>query len=178
MSPQIPAPELIGEPIEGAVYSLPGGEVLVVGAVPAALADYQPVMRGSLFVRYALPLLDPPDSAVIPGLFAAEKGGMLVGRAAWDYIQRQFQVHPRADVVGVDLQGNTAQVFLRELDLGAPVHVLIYDSPEAVAPAVEVTALLKGDNPLPLPDLLAQYLPVTDLHELLDGPDAQQRPTC
>ncbi len=160
----IPSPELIGDQIDGAVYAVPGGNVLVLGTLPATLARTQPLLGGSLVVRYALPLVEPPTEAIIPGLFAAEKGGMLVGREAWDYIQRQFQLHPRADIVGLRLNGTRAQVFLRELDLGAPVRVLAYSTPESTTPAAEVRALLIGANAPPVPDLLAKYLPLMDLN--------------
>ncbi len=171
MPPKIPSPELVGEPIDGAVYALPSGNVLVVGEVPEGLAGRPPLHGGALIIRYALPLLQPPSDAVIPGLFAAEKGGMLVGREAWDYIQRQFQVHPRADVVGLGVNGKQMQVFLREVDLGAPVRVLVYENAEATTPAAEIGALLIGADALPLPDLLARYLPLTDVEALLDGSD-------
>src|SRR5262245_52256870 len=120
MSPKIPTPELIGETIYASVYELPRGNVLVVGETPARLANQNALVAGPLIVRYALPLLEPASEAVIPGLFAAEKGGMLVGREAWDYIQRQFQVHPRADVVGLGIDGSPKDVFLRQIDFGAP----------------------------------------------------------
>ncbi len=154
------------------MYHLPGGNVLLVGQPPRTLANRQPVLAGSLIVRYALPMLEPASDAVIPGLFAAEKGGMLVGREAWDYIQRQFQMHPRADVVGLGLDGQQAQVFLRELDFGVPVRVLVYDSAEATIPVAEVKALVIGQDAPVLPELLAKYLPVGDLDAMLNGLEA------
>src|SRR5438552_34437 len=129
MSPKIPTPELISEAIDGAVYNLLGANALVLGETPEKLANHRPLIVGPLIVRYALPLLEPASEAVIPGLFAAEKGGMLVGREAWDYIQRQFQMHPRADVVGLGANGKPTQVFLRQIDFGAPVRVFVYDRP-------------------------------------------------
>jgi hypothetical protein len=161
-----PTPELIGEAINGAVYDLPGGTTLVVGTIPSELAELKPRLSGSLIARYAIPLLDPPTDAVIPGLIAGERGGILVGQEAWDYIQKHFQVHPRADVVGLHLDGSPAQHFLREVDLGATVRVLIYDSETATVAAAEVTALIANENE-PLPELLIRYLPVKNLDALL-----------
>lgn len=165
-----PTPELIGEAINGAVYDLPGGTALVIGAAPSALSDLEPLLSGSLIVRYALPLLDPPTDAVIPGLIAGERGGILVGQEAWDYIQKHFQVHPRADVVGIHIDGSPAQHFLREVDLGAAVRVLIYDSETASVAAAEVTALVANENES-LPKLLTKYLAIKDLDTLLRQPD-------
>ncbi len=167
MPPSIPSPELVGESLDGAIYDLPGGTALVIGAVPEALAARQPVVKGVLTIRYAMPFIFPATEAVIPGLFAAEKGGMLVGREAWDYIQGHFQVHPRADVIGLRPDGRQAQVFLRELDFGAPVRVLAYDRPEATTSRAELSALVIGAGAPAVPDLLAQYLPVKELNALL-----------
>ena len=163
----IPSPEQVGESLDGAIYDLPRGTALVIGAVPPALAARQPVAMGALTVRYAMPFIVPTTEAVIPGLFAAEKGGILVGREAWDFIQGHFQVHPRADVIGLRPDGQQAQVFLRELDFGAPVRVLAYDSPDATRPCAELSALVIGVGAPAVPDLLAQYLPVKRLDALV-----------
>jgi hypothetical protein len=161
-----PTPELIAEAINGAVYDLPGGTTLVVGEVPGELADLKPRLSGSLIVRYAIPLFDPPTDAVIPGLIAGERGGILIGREAWDYIQKHFQVHPRADVVGIHIDGSPAQHFLREVDLGAMVRVLIYDSETARIAAAEVDGVVANGIEA-LPELLTKYLPAKDLDGLL-----------
>lgn len=157
----IPSPELIGETLEGAVYDVSGRMILLLGAPPAAWTGRSPLLHGSLTVRYALPLVTPPSDAVIPGLFAAEKGGILVGREAWDYIQEHFQIHPRADVIGKRPDGSDIQVFLREVDLGRDVRVFVFTSPEAAQPACEVTGLVVGTGaPAPTPALLSKYLPL------------------
>ncbi len=156
---KIPDPELIGEPVDGAIYDLPGGVTLVIGAPPVSLAGRTPLLNGSLTIRYAIAMLMPPNEAIVPGLFAAEKGGMLVGREAWDYLQKHFQVHPRADIVGIRLDGKKAQALVRELDFGVPIRVLAYESTDRLVPFKELKALVVGENAPPLPDLLAKYLP-------------------
>src|SRR5260221_504424 len=103
---------------------------------------------------------NPPMDAIIPALFAAETGGILVGREAWDYLQNNFQIHPRADLVGQRLDGSDIQVFLREVDVGRPVRVLIFSAPESVKVVAEVTGLIIGVGAPVVPDLLAQYLPL------------------
>src|SRR5258706_3985731 len=99
--PSIPDPEFFHDSVEGTVYTLPGGTLIAIGTPPTALADVPPTLSGSLVVRYGLSPFNPPSEIIVPGLFASEKGGVLVGREAWDYLQNNFQVHPRADVVGV-----------------------------------------------------------------------------
>ncbi|MCC7452396.1 MAG: hypothetical protein IT324_33655 [Anaerolineae bacterium] len=167
MPVRIPDPEYITDTVEGAVYRLPGGTALVVGDVPEALTGLTPILKGSITVRYGLAFLTPPSDSLIPGLFAAEKGGMLVGREAWDYIQQHFQMHPRADILGLRSNGQQAQVFLRELDFGVPVRVLIYDRLAATTPVATADALIMDNGAPALPDLLTQYLPVKDVTALM-----------
>jgi len=119
-------------------------------------------------IRYGLTLFVPTGNVLIPGLFAAERGGFLVGRAAWDFIQGNFTVHARADLLGMLLNGKTAQALIREVDFGVPVRVLVYDSPDARIPVIEINTLFVGKNAPPLPELLPLYLPaVADLDLLL-----------
>ncbi len=163
----IPSLELVGESVDGAIYDLPGGMTLAIGIVPEALAARHPVVTGALTIRYAMPFIFPATEAVVPGLFAAEKGGILVGREAWDYIQGHFQLHPRADVIGLRPNGQQAQAFLRELDFGAPVRVLAYDRPDSTTPRAELSALVIGVDAPAVPELLARYLPRKELDALL-----------
>src|SRR5437764_9876201 len=114
--PNIPEPEFVSDAIVEQLYTLPGGTLLSTGAVPASLTGIMPTITKRLFVRYGISLLSPPGDVIVPGLFAAETGGILVGRAAWNYLWSHFQVHLRADVVGLRLSGTRAQVFVRDLD--------------------------------------------------------------
>lgn len=159
MSSAIPAPQYISEAVNGKVYQLPDVTVLLIGSVVPSLLNQHPLIDGTLTIRYGLTLLIPAGVVMIPGLFAAEKGGVLVGREAWDFIQGNFSMHPRADVVGMGLDGKTVQALVREIDFGIPVRVFVYDSPDAKIPVAEVTRLVVGSDALPVPDLLRQYLP-------------------
>lgn len=152
------------------MYDLPGGMTLLIGPAPAALAVHEPLLGGILTVRYGIPMITPPTDAVVPGLFVSEMGAALIGREAWDYMQRRFQMHPRADIIGLRMNGASAQVFLRELDWGAPVRVFVYDSVEARVPTAELKALVSGSEASPPPELLALYLPVVPLERLLQAP--------
>src|SRR5258706_14563193 len=105
MSLKIPDPDYIAEAINGSVYVLPGGTILVIGTPSPELSAQHPVLFGDITLRFGLTLLVPSGDVLIPGLLAAEKGGILTGREAWDFLQRQFQMHPRADVVGIGLMG-------------------------------------------------------------------------
>lgn len=172
MPSRIPSPEYISESVEGAVYDLPAATALLLGTPPALLAAYTPRLQGMLTLRYGIPCLTPATDAIVPGLMVGEKGGTLTGREAWDYMLRRFQMHPRADIIGVRSNGQTAQVWLRELDFGAAIKVFVYASPQTMTPTVAVTALVIGMDANPLPELLAQYLPITDnIRSLLAKPE-------
>lgn len=155
----IPEPEYITETVEGAVFDLPGGAVLVVGAVPEALASRPARARGTLILRYGIPMNSPVAEPVIPGLMVGERGGALVGREAWEFMMNRFQMFPRADVVGFRPGGAEAQVFLRELDFGAQVRVYVFESTEARKALAEVTALFRGEGVPELPEMLTRHLP-------------------
>jgi hypothetical protein len=168
MSSKIPDPEYIAEHVHGAIYALPGGTVLVIGTPPPQLTKHDPLLFGDLVLRFGLTLQIPPGEVMIPGLFAAEKGGILIGREAWDFLQRQFQMHPRADVVGLGLLGQPIQKYVREVDFGVPVRVYAYAGADQVSPTAELSGLLNADEVSTSPELATRYLPrVTDLDVLL-----------
>ncbi|MEP7284431.1 MAG: hypothetical protein ABI947_01525 [Chloroflexota bacterium] len=73
MPNQIPDPEYLDEQVDGAVYTLPGGTILVTGKPPTDLAEIVPLLFGTIVVRYGIPSYIPAGEALIPGLFAAEK---------------------------------------------------------------------------------------------------------
>ena len=158
MSSTIPAPEYVSETVPGSVFKLQDAITLVIGDIPSTLAHESSILSGDLVIRYGLTLLIPTGKIFIPGLFAAEKGGMLVGREAWDFMQSNFALHPRADVVGLGIDGKTVQALIREVDFGVPVKVFAYANLDAATPTTELTHLIIGDNAPPLPDLLAHYL--------------------
>lgn len=171
MPPRIPPPEYVHESVDGAVYGLPVGDVLVIGQPPAPLANAAPITAGLLVVRYGIPFNTPSTDVLVPGLFVSERGYPMVGREAWDFMAEKFQLYPRAEIVGFRLDGANAQVFLRELDWGAPVRVLIYGSTEQRTPTAAPKAMYVGEGAAPLPELLARYRPpALNLATLLDTP--------
>jgi hypothetical protein len=156
--PKIPEPEYIHEIIEGAVYTLPEATTLVAGKPTPDLASYAPLMSGMLILRYGIALQTPASQTIIPGLFVSEKGVALVGRQAWDFMMGNFQLYPRADVVGFRVSnGAPLQVFLRELDFGVPVRIFAYESVDISLPPAEITQLRFGETVSELPELLTKY---------------------
>lgn len=154
----IPKPELIGHPVEGSLMALGAQTILVCGLAPALPGGQQVRAPGPLVVRYAVPYLHQ-EAALVPGLFAAEYGAILLGRDAWDYATAHSNLHPRADLLGLRTDGQPDQVMLRDLDFGRGIEVWAYDSAEATCPLARVDALWVGSGAPELPDLLLAYLP-------------------
>ncbi len=155
---RIPEPELIGDTLTASLYCVGETTLLVVGSPPDWPGLSLLRSTGPLTVRYALPYLHR-EASIVPGLFASEYGAMLVGREAWDYALAHSNLHPRADLVGLDLEGQPAQVMLRDLDLGRGVEVWAYDTAAARIPIARLDACWLGPESPSLPDLLAAYLP-------------------
>jgi hypothetical protein len=174
----IPDPEYITETVNGTLYPLAaphgGGLLLVIGvpdpnwlaahALPApadpdsgAPPPITATYSGPITLRYGIPHLIPPGETLIPGLLAGERGGFMTGREAWDYMQARFQMFPRADVVGIKPDGRAVQVFLRELDLGAPVQVYAYPDPATLTPLGRVNGVWRAADAPDLPEFLALY---------------------
>ncbi|MBN2469752.1 MAG: hypothetical protein JXN59_03420 [Anaerolineae bacterium] len=154
----IPKPELIGHRIEGSLVALGAQTILVCGPAPAFPEGQAVRAPGPLVVRYAVPYLRR-EVALVPGLFAAEYGAILLGRDAWDYAIGHNNLHPRADLLGLRTDGQPDQVMLRDLDFGRGVEVWAYASEEATCPLARLDALWIGPGAPELPDLLLAYLP-------------------
>ena len=156
---RVPEPILVEELVTGtlAAIAVGVGAALFVGLDPPANTPI--ILHGSVVVRFAIPFIAPPAEAIVPGLFISERGGTLTGRECWDYLQSRFQMHPRADVVGVNLRGVQSQALVRELDFGAAVRVMAYTDPPDAAPVAEVKVLNCADAIVDeLPELLKHYL--------------------
>ncbi len=155
MSPNRPPnPVYIAESISG---SISANGTLYIGLPPPTPETI--VGSGEYVIRYAIPLIVPSTQALLFGLFLSERGQSLTGREAWDYLQSRFQLHPRADVIGMDLTGKQQQLFVKALDFGVPVRVLAYADLAASLPVAELNALHTDDSTFDtLPDLLQRYL--------------------
>lgn len=158
MPPKLPDPRYIDQQVEGALYDTLVGPALLVGSAPPDLRGRMPIFRGTLVVRYGIPLNVRGGGVVIPGLFVSERGAVLVGRAAWDFIQQHFQMYPRADVIGLGESGNKVSVWLRELDFGARLRTFVYRLPADTLPLGEPVGLWRGGYAPALPPLLQQTL--------------------
>ena len=136
-----------------------GAVALEIGAHrPSNPASLSSSFRRCFFFSPAF-LSNPSTAGAALRSFISERGAMLTGRDCWDHLQTRFQMHPRADVIGLSLNGLRAQVRVRELDFGAAVRVLAYTDATNVRPVAEVKTLYTTDTLNDtLPELLKRYL--------------------
>lgn len=114
-----------------------------------------------MIVRYGVQLLGKPHQALIPGLLALDYGEMLTGEAAWEFLLKRSNLHPRADVVGYRDDGTDEMLPVKWLDIVAPIQVFVYPDAASVIPQARVLALLTPDDAdiSAVPARLLEYLP-------------------
>jgi hypothetical protein len=161
--PRQPIPERIAasDLFEGHV--LTSGQAQALSVAPAEGT----LLSGTLVVRYGLRLLGKPHVSIVPELVAVDYGRMLNGEAAWEFLTRQSNLFPRAEVFGHRNDGRDDMLLVRALDLALAPEVLVFSGTDAVLPAAKPSALIASQNEREaLPKRLLAALPV------FDDPDA------
>lgn len=153
--PKFPDPEYINDSITGAIFK--EGDRYSLALDNLTLSG-EPIAQGEFLLRYGIPTLSPPIRWVMPGLMVGERGGAFIGRKAWDYMQERWEHHPRADVVGLDPEGEKKTYFLKELDLSAKVRVYAYRNATDTIPFCLLDSYIAPDD-AELSELMAKYLP-------------------
>lgn len=137
--PAIPPRDPIGDLFGGALCRSDERYFLAVN--PPGSAEV--VARG-IVIRYGARLLGKPFLSIVPGLIALERGEMMTGETAWDFLLRRSQLYPRAEVYGYTNEGKDEMKTVKWFDLALAPMVLAYADESAVVPLAEVTALV-GD---------------------------------
>lgn len=116
---------------------------------------------GPLRLRYGVVCLETPQHCIVPELVVMEYGDLLSGEAAWDFLLRHSNLHPRAEVHGRRDDGEEDQLRVSRLDLAQPPRVLAWpqSAGDATLPLARPAAVL-GKAPDALPSRLRQCLPV------------------
>lgn len=116
---------------------------------------------GNLVLRYAIPLHGPRHLAVVPSVFVSEQGGLLFGQRAWRFMYKNYQLYPRAEIVGLQSDGDQVQVYLKELDFGDVARVLVYEAVERTLPLAQLDAIVMAANAaIQWPQLATEIIPV------------------
>jgi hypothetical protein len=144
----------MGDPITGVLSHYDGATLLSITELPEA----ELIASGEFVLRYAIPYLEKPHLAIVPGLVAVDYGEMFNGEEMWHFILTKSNRYPRADVMGYRNDGVDEMIVLKRLDVDRPVQVLAYDSSAATSPIATIQALITSDA-LTLPARVRQYLP-------------------
>ena len=120
-------------------------------------ADTDVVARG-VVIRYGARLLGKPFLSIVPGLIALERGEMMTGETAWEFLLKRSQLFPRAEVYGYTNEGKDEMKTVKWFDLALPPMVLAYADEAATAPLAEVSALVGAAGNFPARAM--EYLPL------------------
>ena len=147
---------LIQDQVEGVLWQQEHGVTLVVEQ-PDLVLKGRVLSRGMIILRYAIPYQGPKHLSVVPSMFLSERGGMLVGWQGWNFIRNNYQLHQRAEIFGLQSDGETAQVFVRALDFATNPYVLAYQDTADEIPIAQINHLITQDTSA-IPHLLVEIL--------------------
>jgi hypothetical protein len=150
----IPERNPIGDHYTGFVIQLGDFQALTT-LVPT---DLEPVVSGSFVIRYGLRFLGKLHISIVPGLLVLDRGEIMTGEEAWDFILKHSNLYPRSEVVGYKNDGTDDMVMLRTLDFAVAPEVLVYSDEISVKPIAKPTALI-APNPDGISERLLSYLP-------------------
>lgn len=109
-------------------------------------------------IRYGLRLLGKLHVSIVPGLVVLDRGEMMTGEEAWDFLLKNSNLYPRSEVFGYKNDGTDDSIFIRSLDMAVAPEVLVYSDESAVKPIAKPAALIAPDVS-GLPERLLHYLP-------------------
>lgn len=115
-------------------------------------------MSGSFVVRYGLRFLGKLHLSIVPGLLVLDRGEIINGEEAWEFILKRSNLFPRSEVVGYKNDGTEDMVMLRTLDMAVAPEVLLYPDGTSTKPIAKPTVLIASD-PNGISERLLSYLP-------------------
>jgi hypothetical protein len=156
--PAIPPRAPIADSFGGALCR--AGERYFLAVNPPSDAE---IAAQGVVLRYGARLLGKPFLSIVPGLIALERGEMMTGETAWEFLFRRSQLFPRAEVYGYLSDGKDHMLTVKWLDLALTPMVLAYADDSATAPLAEIAALVGRADAFP--SRAAEYLPRFDMIE-------------
>jgi len=148
-------PVYFGEEVNGILWRK--DESLGLSIAPATIpAKMIAIQSEKVYLRYAIPLTRG-TRMIVPGYFETENGAIRTGRGAWDFLWAKFMLYPRAEIVGMQADGESSHLLVRDVDFSEGVQVLAYPDEKTTESLGIVTSLLHEPD-ADLPELLAKYL--------------------
>ncbi len=154
MPPVIPERVPVEDRLSGVVFQTGTADGLALTPQPGTV----PIAHGLLVVRYGVRFLGKSHQSIVPGLVVLDYGDMLTGEAAWDFLQKRSNLHPRAEVAGYRDNGRDDMVFVRQLDLAIPPQVLVFADDGSNEPLARPRFLIAPPDAI-LPSRVLDYLP-------------------
>jgi hypothetical protein len=149
----IPERNPIGDPFTGTIIQIGEAQALTTVATTA-----QAIATGTLVIRYGLRFLGKLHISIVPGLVVLDRGEMMTGQEAWDFLLKHSNLYPRSEVVGYKNDGTDDIVLIRNLDMAIPPEVLAYAYATSAKPIAKPTALIAPDTD-GLSERIVNYLP-------------------
>ncbi len=154
MAGTIPAQNPIGDSFTGSIIQLDDAQALTT----VELSEAPVLATGTFIVRYGLRFLGKLHISIVPGLIVLDRGEMMTGDEAWDFLLKHSNLFPRSEVIGYKNDGTDDMVLIRTLDMAVPPEVLVYADDQATKPIAKPTALIAPDTN-GLSERLLSYLP-------------------
>ncbi len=154
MAGAIPEREPIGDVCTGAVIQVGDAQVLTTFEPTAE----QVIASGTFVVRYGLRFLGKLHISIVPGLVVLDRGEMITGQEAWDFLLKNSNLYPRSEVFGYKNDGADEMMLIRNLDMAIPPEVLVYADTNSTKPVAKPSALITTDTS-GISERLLQYLP-------------------
>ncbi len=99
----------------------------------------------AIILRYAL-VIRGSDVLFFPESLLDDWGHEVNSLELYEWIQENGILFPRAELFGIDKDGNPSQHFIREVDLVAPVHSFVFEEPnDPLSAGVQVDVVLVRD---------------------------------
>lgn len=153
---RIPERQPIADSFTGVILTAGEESALALTPDPAA----EGAQSGTFILRYGVQLLGKPHLALIPGLLALDYGEMLTGEAAWDFLLKRSNLHPRADVLGFRNDGSDEMLPVKWLDIAAPIQVFAYTDASSTLPLAQIHAFIASDTEMDaFPERSVTYIP-------------------
>jgi len=150
----IPERNPIGDSFAGTVIQI--GEAQALATVDSSAA--QVIATGTFVICYGLRFLGKLDISIVPGLVVLDRGEMMTGEEAWDFLLKHSNLYPRSEVIGYKNDGTDDIVLIRTLDMAIPPEVLVYADANSTKPIAKPTALI-APNISDLSARLLSYIP-------------------
>ena len=147
----------VQDTVTGTIWLAQGKHTLVISQSEMVLKG-KVIAKGNFILRYGIPYLGPQHLSLMPAVFEAESGATLEGIKAWKFMLKNYQMYPRAEVIGLRSDGDEVEAYMKELDFADYPRVYVYESPDKKVPLAQIQHVV-SDRKTGIPPILKNILP-------------------